>query len=697
MPLATSRDKRTQVLWGIRDFESRFGRRPEGMWLPEAAVDLESLDVMAAEGILFTVLAPRQASATRPSRAGSGWTRARAGSIRESPTSAGCLRAGRSPSSSTTARSPTISLSATSSGTASDSRCGSSPDSRAEAGRPELVHIATDGETYGHHHRFGEMALAYALRYIEKNGLAEITVYGDYLERFPPADEVRIVEDSSWSCCHGIERWKSDCACSSGAHAGWSQAWRTPLREAMDWLGDKAAAVFESGLGAYAPDPWAVRDDYIRVVLDRSPESVEAFFVRNIGRRLAEEDKIDGPQAPRARAARDAHLHERRLVLRRHLQRRDRPGHPVRRPGPAARPRGRRRRSRTRIRRDARSGAEQRAPVQERRRGLREARQAGDRRLSPPRRPFRGVLALRDRSRGRQNRALHGGRGRLRKERSRAAEAGPGQSEADIHGHVAGADRRLRRSPPRRSEHHGGRPGPRRRSLLPGHVPGDRRGLRQGRHGRGRAPDRPGVRGGSYTLWHLFTEEKRKILFKILEGNLRGIEADFRQIFETNYPIMQAMREMLIPPPEALSAPAQFVLNTDFRRLMESPDLDPGRLRKLAKEYETWDFVPDGGALGYIVSNRVAALVADWAGKPDDVAALEKIEDVLSVLKRLGIGFDLWRSQNIYFSTGKTLFGRGRSKQSGGPGASEAWTRSFKAVGELLRVDPSVFLTSKPE
>jgi hypothetical protein len=203
--------------------------------------------------------------------------------------------------------------------------------------------------------------------------------------------------------------------------------------------------------------------------------------------------------------------------------------------------------------------------------------------------------------------------------------------------------------------------------------------------------------GESYTLWHLFTEEKRKILFKILEGNLRGIEADFRQIFETNYPIMQAMREMLIPPPEALSAPAQFVLNTDFRRLMEAPDLDRGRLHKLAKEYETWDFVPDGGALSYVVGNRVAALVADWAGKPDDVAALGKIEDVLSVLKRLGLAFDLWRSQNVYFSTGKTLFGAGRAKRSGGPGASEVWARSFKAVGELLRVDPSVFLPSKPE
>ena len=190
MPLATSRDKRTQVLWGIRDFESRFGRRPEGMWLPEAAVDLESLDVMAAEGILFTVLAPRQASATRP-LAGGEWRDAGDGRIDPRKPYLCRLPSGR-----------TIALFFYDGPLSHDLAFGNLLRNgeqfakrlvagfSGEAGRPELVHIATDGETYGHHHRFGEMALAYALRHIEENGLAEITVYGDYLERFPPADEV---------------------------------------------------------------------------------------------------------------------------------------------------------------------------------------------------------------------------------------------------------------------------------------------------------------------------------------------------------------------------------------------------------------------------------------------------------------------------------------------------------------------------
>ena len=200
----------------------------------------------------------------------------------------------------------------------------------------------------------------------------------------------------------------------------------------------------------------------------------------------------------------------------------------------------------------------------------------------------------------------------------------------------------------------------------------------------------------SYTLWHLFTEEKRKILFKILEGNLRGLEADYRQIFESNYAIMQAMREMQIPLPEALSAPAEFVLNTDLRRLMEAPDVDLEGLRKLAKEYETWDFKPDGETLSYIASKKVGALMAAWAEKPGDVAGLEKVEDVLTILKRLDIGLDLWQSQNIYFSTGKAISGRAAEKESRGQKAAAKWARAFKSVGELLRVDPSVFLPSEP-
>jgi hypothetical protein len=155
---------------------------------------------------------------------------------------------------------------------------------------------------------------------------------------------------------------------------------------------------------------------------------------------------------------------------------------------------------------------------------------------------------------------------------------------------------------------------------------------------------------------------------------------------------MQAVRQMDIPLPEALSTPAQHVLNAGLRRLLEAPDVDVEALRKLAEEYETWSFKPDGEELGLIGSRAVGALVAAWTAGPEDVAALTKIEAALSILKSLKIDLDLWPSQNAYFSTAKALFGPRAAGEAGKPRRGADWVRAFKAVGALLGVDTSVFL-----
>src|ERR1019366_2433482 len=157
---------------------------------------------------------------------------------------------------------------------------------------PELVHIATDGETYGHHHRRGEMALAYALDYIESKGLAELINYGLYRERHPPTHMAEIFDNSSWSCVHGVERWRSNCGCNSGGHPGWNQEWRTPLRAALDWLRDTLAPLFEEKAKGLLKDPWGARNDYIDVVLDRSEASREAFLTQHAHRQLDDTEKI---------------------------------------------------------------------------------------------------------------------------------------------------------------------------------------------------------------------------------------------------------------------------------------------------------------------------------------------------------------------------------------------------------------------
>src|SRR5690606_17719952 len=137
-----------------------------------------------------------------------------------------------------------------------------------------LAHIATDGETYGHHHPHGEMALAYALHHIEERQLATIINYGAFLELHPPRWEVRIEENTSWSCAHGIERWNSDCGCHTGGAPGWNQRWRQPLRAALDWLQQEVQPHFERRAAELMTDPWAARDDYVDVILDRRRNTI---------------------------------------------------------------------------------------------------------------------------------------------------------------------------------------------------------------------------------------------------------------------------------------------------------------------------------------------------------------------------------------------------------------------------------------
>lgn len=292
MPLANCRDKITQVKWGLGDFEYRFGRRPEGMWLAETAVDTETLDVLASHGIKYTILAPRQAKRIRK-RGSRSWQDV--SGDRVDPSRAYLVQL---PSR------KTINVffydGPISQGVAFERLLDSGQrfadrllTGFAEARHwPQLVHIATDGESYGHHHRFGEMALSYALHHIESNKLAQLTNYGEFLERHPADHLAEIVNNSSWSCVHGVERWRANCGCNSGGHAGWTQEWRAPLRAALDWLRDELAPWYEEKAGALLQDAWAARDAYIQVVLNRSEENVLNFLGNHATHALTGEEQV---------------------------------------------------------------------------------------------------------------------------------------------------------------------------------------------------------------------------------------------------------------------------------------------------------------------------------------------------------------------------------------------------------------------
>jgi alpha-amylase/alpha-mannosidase (GH57 family) len=287
LPLANRRDKVTQVAWGIRDFEFRFGRRPEGMWLPETAVDGDTLEVLAEQEIGFTVLAPSQAARVR--EPGEDWGDLDARGIDPREAYRVPLRSGSA-----------ISVFFYDGTLAHAVAFGELPRDGTEFARAllsrfrddsdrELVHVATDGETYGHHFRQGDHALAGALDAIEASGFATLTNYGEHLERFPPRREAQIVPNTSWSCSHGITRWMDNCGCSAGRAA--SHPWRRPLREALDWLRDTLDPLYEAAASGVFRDPWAARDDSIEIVLDPSGESVLRFLDRHAIGPLSAEDR----------------------------------------------------------------------------------------------------------------------------------------------------------------------------------------------------------------------------------------------------------------------------------------------------------------------------------------------------------------------------------------------------------------------
>lgn len=281
MPLAKKRDKITQIVWGIEDFEFRYGRKPEGMWLPETAVDRETLKLMADRGILYTVLAPHQAMRVRKIGFARRWESMHHESINPRHAYRVLLEGGKqfhiffydAPVSRAIAFQGLLN--------SGDALVHRLMNGFGHGDGAQLVSTATDGESFGHHHRFGEMAIAYGLKKINEQKIAHLTNYAEFLEKCGSQWEVDIQEKSSWSCAHGVERWRADCGCRMNHQAGWNQKWRAVLREAFDGLQEAVDFTFESQMGTLLKDPWQARNDYIHVMLDSSDKQKKQFLSKH--------------------------------------------------------------------------------------------------------------------------------------------------------------------------------------------------------------------------------------------------------------------------------------------------------------------------------------------------------------------------------------------------------------------------------
>ena len=290
MPLASERDRITQIRWGIADYKSHYGSAPEGMWLAETAADTETLELLAQHGIKFTLLAPHQCRQVRPIKDGAAWTETPGASVDTTQPYLLRFKSGVSiavffyngPASRAIAFEGLLN--------SGDNFYARLKSGFKEGTQPQLMHVATDGESYGHHHKHGEMALAYAMLLLERDKTVRLTNYGRFLAGFPPEFECEIEDNTSWSCVHGVERWRSNCGCNGGLP--YNQLWRAPLRQALDELRDALIPLTEQEGAKLFEDVWAARDGYIEVILNRADENTDRFFAQHQSRELEEAERV---------------------------------------------------------------------------------------------------------------------------------------------------------------------------------------------------------------------------------------------------------------------------------------------------------------------------------------------------------------------------------------------------------------------
>jgi alpha-amylase/alpha-mannosidase (GH57 family) len=689
MPLANRRDKITQVLWGIRDFVRRFDRFPEGMWLPETAVDIKTLEVLAENGIAFTVLAPQQAGKTRQIGEKE-WRSVQGGHV--DPTMAYLCRlpSGRTinlffydgPISGDIAFGGLLE-----SGETFANRLAGAFSQRRDWS--QIVHIATDGETYGHHHYMGDMALAYCLDLIEAESMGRVTIYGEFLEKHPPTHEVEIVEKSSWSCIHGIERWRDNCGCHSGMHPGWVQTWRKPLRDAMERLRDWLGPFFELEASKYLKSPWEARNDYIEVILDRTRENVDAFLSRHAVRSLSGEEKsrvlrlmemqrysmltftscgwffdeVSGLETTQVMqyAARAIQLAEEVWGVRLEnffLE----------------------------ILEEAQSNIP----------GISSAARAYEMYVKPSSIDLLRVGAHYAssaifREPGEEARISHIYCYAAEDESYRSLEEGPtrlGLGRVRVVSDITLDESALSFATLYRGGH----------ELVCGvkESMGESVFRAMSREIEKAFKDRDVplvVRAidkhfgdHRYTLRHLFRDEQHKILNILLRGEMEETEAAFSRIIERNYSMIGFLNEIQMPVPKPLAFMAEFVLNMKFQKIFEQEEPDLNSLEKLIDELGKLHVTLDNTALEFVSGKRINELFNRVSGRPEDISLLERIERFFVLLSGMNLDLNLWRAQNMYFALAKELSPKISAGAGKGDPLAQRWLEVFRKLSDHLHV-----------
>jgi alpha-amylase/alpha-mannosidase (GH57 family) len=686
MPLANARDKVTQVRWGLRDFEHRFGRQPEGMWLPETAVNVEALEVLAANDVKFTILAPRQAKRIR-ARGSRSWQDVSGDRI--DPSRAYLVQLPSKRTISVFFYDGPISQGVAFEGLLSngqrfaDRLMSGFSDARKW---PQLVHIATDGESYGHHHRFGEMALSYALHHIEVNKLAELTNYGQFLERYPADHFAEIIEDSSWSCVHGVERWRSNCGCNSGGHAGWNQEWRGPLRAALDWLRDRLVPLYEEKSRPLLKDPWGARDDYIRVILNRSQESVEQFFAAHSGHLLTPAEQVATLKL---------------LEIQRHaMLMYTSCGWFF----------------------DELSGLETVQVIQYAGRAVRLAQDFDDGQIESE---FLERLAA-----AKSNLPEHGDGKQIYQKWVKPAFVTMDQ----VAGHYAisslfesyGQQTRIFCYGVEREEYYLEGEGKQRlaagRARFSSEITRETDNLTFGvlhlgdhnitcgvrREENGLDFDRLKSRLGdaflkadtaevirilthefpdaAFSLRTLFRDEQRKIVDIILNDSLATAAAAYRAIYENQAPLIRFLSGLGIPIPLAFQSAAEIALNNQLRQAFQRDEIDSDSIQSYLKEAAVSRVTLDTAGLEYGIRKRLEKEAAQFASQPGNIEGVRRLNKLLDIVGSLPFPVVLWEVQNICYGPLIKAMGELSSEAPREEGAAKAALMELSQLRDKLRI-----------
>ncbi len=685
MPLAIASDKRTQIIWGIRDFERRFRRKPKGMWLPETSVDLETLEILAEQGIEFTILDPRQAKRMRKLESGE-WIDVAGGRIDPKRPYLCRLASGKS-----------ISLFFYDGAIARDIAFGKLLESGenlarrllssfTESEESQLVHIATDGESYGHHHRFGDMALSYALHHLESNKLAHLTHYAEFLNRFPPSYEVEILEHSSWSCFHGVERWRSDCGCATGMHHGWTQGWRSPLRKAMDWLRDQIVPLYEKELSSCGIDPEKARNDYIDVILSRTAHNVEGFFLRYGMQHLPMHEKsrllkllemqrfamlmytscgwffdeISGIETVQV-----MQYASRVMQLYSELSRTDlEQGY-------------------LDILEKAPSNISD----------IRDGRRAWELFVQPARIDHLRVAA-------------HYAVSSLFTEYPETIKIFSYTAKSELYDLIKVGVQKLALGKVRihsditwesnevcfailhLGDHNllGGVSEARDHDLFCAMRNEIKEVFLQSDVARTiRLMDKHYASQTSI-LWNLFRDEQRKVLNIILDSKLCEIEGYYRNLYEQYAPIVRVLKGTQIPFPKALAAPIEFIINTDLCRLLEQDNLNYKLMQRLVEESLGWPIELDKKTLSFLVSLRINECMQHLARNTQDVSPLKNVLKIFEIFGVADMELEVWGAQNIYFSVARDHYQEMKEKVERGDQDASKWIELFDTLAHYLHV-----------